>query len=103
MQEVKVIVKQEKWPNGESRLVFFFPESQTNPGNIECWCDREGHCEASMGYYWKLKNPYFEQEEDVAKLMRFYERNYQVAGPFKLKRVARDNQNMRRMRWKWER
>ena len=99
METVKVIVKREKVAGADS-LVLFFPESTTNYGKIECWSFFGEHSEASMGYFWGLKPPRLEDEDAVEKLLSFYEQRYSMAGPFKLKRIQRDNQRMRCDRWK---
>ena len=95
MQEIKVIVKRERQlnPTG-THLLLFFPESSANPPNIECWDG--AHNEASMGYFWGLKNPREEDEADVDKLFKHYENFY----GFKPIRILRDSQKMRVERWK---
>lgn len=89
--DLKVIVKVEK-----GKLLLFFPETPANFGRIECWDG--AHCEADLGYYRSLRNP----EEDGAPelAMARFEKLYQCAGPFKLIRVRRDSDKMRRARWK---
>ena len=93
MQEIKVIVKRERQPNPTgTHLLLFFPESSANPPNIECWDG--AHSEASMGYFWGLKNP--REEDDVEGFLRNYERLHDL----KLTRILRDSQKMRVERWK---
>lgn len=93
MTEIPVIAKVE---NG--RIILFFPGTAANFGRIECWTEREEHAEADMGYYRSLRNP--EEGENLRRVMDFYERRYQCAGPFKLKRVRRDSHKLRTERWK---
>lgn len=97
---VKVIVKVEgNWAEGFKPLLFF-PESRTQFGKIECW-DGE-HSQADLSYYRGLRNPPKVQDMDYAvnRLLSQYERQYQCAGQFKLKRVFRDSHAMRTRRWK---
>ena len=100
MDKVKVIVKRERnrYTNGWE-LVLFFPETPVSRLHIECWSPVGEHCEADIGYFWSLKNPREEHEEEVTKLISLYEKHYSVAGGFKLVRVRRDTDKMRRARW----
>lgn len=98
-QTVKVIVKIEKDPRGKVKPLLFFPETPANRGRIECWDGN--HCEATMGYFWSLKNPPQGLEADVTSMLQWYERQYQCAGPFKLQRVQRDSGKMRNARWSY--
>ena len=71
----KVIVKKEQ------PLVLFFPDSPARPGYIECW---DGcHSEASLEYFWGLKKPGADQDQQIQALIKRYERHYNT----ELKRV----------------
>lgn len=96
---VKVIVKVENQA-GKRSILLFFPETQTNHGNIQAWAYVGEHWEASMTYFWSLKPPRKEDEALVTQTLAFYQRRYRCAGPFKLKRVMRDTDQMRKERWK---
>lgn len=95
METLKVIVKMEKHPEGLQPLLCF-PEASTNPGNIEVWAWRDGHNEASIGYFWSLRKPKPEHEAAALTQIKNYEQQYKVT----LLRVLRDNQKMRCERWK---
>lgn len=91
---VKVIVKREKFENGDESLILFFPESEANYGRIEYFA--EGcHGEADLTYFWSLKPSRSGDTPRVQRLLRAYERHYRCT----LKRVSRDTDKMRKDRW----
>ena len=92
--QIKVIVKREKQRNPTgTNLLLFFPESPANAPNIQCWDG--AHCEASMGYFWNLKNP---ERGEADSLIKIYEEIHDVS----LVRIMRDSQKMRVERWRKE-
>lgn len=87
---IKVIVKLEN--DGKKTPILFFPEQKANPANIPYWTSAEGHGEASLSYFWALRNP----EPEVAEaFIKQYERLHNCT----LTRVARDTYQMRMARW----
>jgi len=86
---LKTIVKREG-----SGLVLFFPESRANRGMIVRWSPDEGHTEASMEYYWGLKNP--PKDQDVSGLIETYAR---IGEYTPMERVYRDSAALRSTRW----
>ena len=92
--QTKVIVKREKQKNPTgTNLLLFFPEEAANAPNIVCWDG--AHCEASMGYFWNLKNP---DDAEADNLIKAYESIHDVS----LARIKRDSQKMRVERWRKE-
>lgn len=90
---IKTIVKIEK----DGRPVLFFPEYPANPGNIMYYVHEGQHGEASVHLLRLLKNPEYEHDHDVNKLLR----EYRALGSIKceLVQVRRDSAKMREARW----
>ncbi len=89
---IKTIVKREL----KNNLIFFLPESPARQGYICYWTPREGHGEASLQYFWSLKNPTEKQEEEIPSIIE----QYANIGRYEpVKRVKRDSVSLRKIRY----
>lgn len=91
-----------KWEGGkDGNPVLFFPEVEANRGNILCYAHMGQHSEASIEYYWSLRNPFRTyQREAVKRLLDEYQLNYIRDGEV-LTEAFRDSSKMRLSRYSW--
>lgn len=74
------------------RVILFFPEEPANLHNICFYSPVDGHGEASVSYYWSLRNP---PKDAMAAAVATYQKQTGT----ELRVVLRDSCIMRNARW----